>query len=623
MEDAHKTCAAESPALGRAASAHAAGPMEEGKGQASNFTLTAATPEESSGSDSTDGRWAVDPKRKSYDAVLFDVLKVAPEELASQITLMDAPVFKSIQPEELSSCGWNRKEKHSLAPNVVAFTRRFNHVSFWVIREILEAQTLKIRAEILSHFIKIAKKLYELNNLHALMAVISGLLSAPIFRLSKTWACLSRRDKATFDKLDYLMSKEDNHARLREYIQSLKMTPCIPYLGIYLSDVVYIDSAHPASGSILESEKRSLHMNNILRVISDFQQFCQYDFLPMLLHVQKYLQSVQYIEELQKFVEDDNYKQSLRIEPASSTPQLAMSKEDLTGPSDLSSSPRVGRRPTAPEALSFHSPGATPPLARHTPPCCHRKSRSLGSSFVGPQSGTESKSMTLPAVRPRHLLDDSVIESSSPLRTATDASFLSSGLSIGSSEGSELSEELSYAGFDSTLPLPPHVGQMTKYATWSAGHRSRCARVHFISSSLDLDDSPLPPPSSLVNLEGALKRRTILKEGRRPTMSPWTRYWISLCGADLYFYSAKSMKVADRKHFKSRPSKKVHIAGWMVVRAADPDHSTVFQLTDPERGNVYKFQAVSDVNASLWVKHLDKACKSNIAQPPDNLMTFE
>lgn len=42
---------------------------------------------------------------------------------------------------------------------------------------------------------------------------------------------LSRKDKAVFERLEYLMSKEDNYKRLRDYIRSQSMNSCIPYLG--------------------------------------------------------------------------------------------------------------------------------------------------------------------------------------------------------------------------------------------------------------------------------------------------------------------------------------------------------------------------------------------------------
>ncbi|XP_025118154.1 ras-specific guanine nucleotide-releasing factor RalGPS1 isoform X1 [Bubalus bubalis] len=576
--------------------------MYKRNGLMASVLVTSATPQGSSSSDSLEGQ-SCDYASKSYDAVVFDVLKVTPEEFASQITLMDIPVFKAIQPEELASCGWSKKEKHSLAPNVVAFTRRFNQVSFWVVREILTAQTLKIRAEILSHFVKIAKKLLELNNLHSLMSVVSALQSAPIFRLTKTWALLNRKDKTTFEKLDYLMSKEDNYKRTREYIRSLKMVPSIPYLGIYLLDLIYIDSAYPASGSIMENEQRSNQMNNILRIIADLQVSCSYDHLTTLPHVQKYLKSVRYIEELQKFVEDDNYKLSLRIEPGSSSPRLVSSKEDLAGPSSGSSSARFSRRPTCPDA-SVAGSLPTPPVPRH------RKSHSLGNNMMCQLSVVESKSATFPSEKARHLLDDSVLEPRSPRRglALASSSAVTNGLSLGSSESSEFSEEMS-SGLESRGRLYATLGPNWRVPVRNSPRTRSCVYSPTGPCICTLGSSAAAP-----TMEGPLRRKTLLKEGRKPALSSWTRYWVILSGSTLLYYGAKSLRGTDRKHYKSTPGKKVSVVGWMVQLPDDPEHPDIFQLNNPDKGNVYKFQTGSRFHAILWHKHLDDACKSNRPQ---------
>uniref|UniRef100_A0A9J8A2B1 Ral GEF with PH domain and SH3 binding motif 1 n=2 Tax=Cyprinus carpio TaxID=7962 RepID=A0A9J8A2B1_CYPCA len=478
--------------------------MYRRNGLPASVSITSRHTQDSSSSESLDGR-SLD-SAKSFDAVVFDMLKVTPEEFASQITLMDAPVFKAIQPEELASCGWNKKEKHSLSPNVVAFTRRFNQVSFWAVREILTAQTLKIRAEILGHFIKIAKKLLELNNLHSLVSVVSALQSAPIFRLSKTWALISRKDKATFEKLDFLTSKEENYNRMREYIRSLKMAPCIPYLGIYLFDMTYIDSAYPASDSIIETEQRTNQMNNLLRIISDLQVSCKYDHLVMLPHVQKYLMSVRYIEELQKF--------------CTSFP------EGITLPN------RTGC------------------------PCVSILSSLLSMCQYGV---VETKSVTFPAKeKARHLLDDSFLESHSPVRNHTHDSVFTNGVSLGT----------------------------VLY--------SYCTHSHF----------------------------SVFVPGVLLPLSSWRRYWIVLSGSILIYFGSKALRANERRHYKSRPCKKITLTGWMVVLPDNPEHSNIFQLTDPERGNVYKFQTGSRFSAIIWHRHLAEACRSTRPQVT-NLMSFE
>ncbi|XP_044732913.1 ras-specific guanine nucleotide-releasing factor RalGPS1 isoform X2 [Chrysoperla carnea] len=551
---------------------------------------------------------------RGCDQVVLDALRVPAEDFASQLTLLDLVPFTAIEPEELTSCGWNKKNKLVIAPNVVAFTRRFNHVSFWTVQEILSGNTPKQRSEILIHFIRIAKKLYDLNNLHSLFAVISALQSASIYRLNKTWGNLSKKDKQTFERLAEVFSDNNNWSNLREHMESLKL-PCVPYLGLFLTDLVYIDMAHPHSGG-LESQQRLLKMNNILRVISNYQN-SDYSHLPILPHIQQYLKSIRYIEELQKFVEDDQYKLSKKLEPPSPVSSSSCSSKESIPPKatvvDTSAIASLNLSPAKASCGSLRLHNAVSQSAKFIPG--HRKSRSLGSKFrstslprnfhkqVGP-CGTigiaptcggifhkchqQQVSVDLKDGCPKtiHLLDDSVMEET-------------------------LSIETDSIGETSSIAT---ISRVPSFAS-----EDQC---NLLLQSLDDDD--LSEDGSETSMQGCVRRKTVLKENKKPTVSSWQRYWIQIWASSLVYFSPKSFKGNSRSDFKREPCKMVDIVGWTAVMGENALQPDLFQLLDPQKRNVYKFRAGTKAKAEKWCRHIQLASSQTDQKPlPANLMLFD
>uniref|UniRef100_A0A9J2PQN1 Ras-GEF domain-containing protein n=1 Tax=Ascaris lumbricoides TaxID=6252 RepID=A0A9J2PQN1_ASCLU len=571
---------------------------------------------------------------KDYDPITFHVLKVKPEDLANQITLIDLPVFKSVTAEELITGAWTKKNKRAIAPNVMNFTDRFNSVCLWCQREILSCEKPSKRADVSAHFIKVAKRLSELNNLHSAFAIVSALQSHPIHRLSKTWNLVSRHDRSIFEKTARLFDSERNWERLRQHLDSMKL-PCIPYLGMFLTDLNFIGVATKGhEKSFLEGNPREQKVNNIIRMITHFQDSV-YDGIAHVECIQKYLRSFQFHEELLKFAEDDLYRLSLKREPDLDASTSHAGAVDFWRRSSLSkklgsvSRLRLNRSGCD---KSSHSHSLTPQLNhdRVAPKAVlgHRKTQSLGTqamlglenvSFSIESSSRPSSASTIPSAQsPSHDAVDTVDMTRSVDSVIDDSKH---NLLDGSSLSHDFECLLNINSDDvlkSSTPIPPMSS-------------SKGDRPCFISPTIknELDERQLIDEENIFpDLQGEVRKVIVRTRGSKPTkMRCSRRCYLELRGTNLYQFERRALPIRrkeERDLYKRKTSKRMVIgeSAWRVIRSGGV-LEPAFELHHPSSGRIYRFLCKSQTAASEWYAKLLAAMHYTSPKTPTNLISFD
>ncbi|XP_055623131.1 ral guanine nucleotide dissociation stimulator-like 1 [Toxorhynchites rutilus septentrionalis] len=194
------------------------------------------------------------------------------KHFAEQLTRMDMELFKRLIPHQALGAIWSNRDKHECG-SVLATVTQFNAVSFRVISSVLIEPRLKPqeRALLISTWIDIAQELRLLKNFSSLKAIISGLQSNAVYRLSKTWAALPREKLELYTELARIFSEDNNAWAQREVLMregtakfadtvgendrhlqkvfqkqnTLISHGTIPYLGTFLTDLTMIHAAIP------------------------------------------------------------------------------------------------------------------------------------------------------------------------------------------------------------------------------------------------------------------------------------------------------------------------------------------------------------------------------------------
>ncbi|RKF57565.1 hypothetical protein OnM2_073026 [Erysiphe neolycopersici] len=213
------------------------------------------------------------------------ILDFDPLELARQLTICGMRIFCSIRPEELLASRLSKRSNPD-APNVRAMAAFSTDLSQFVWDSILQQEESKKRANILKHWIKVAQKCLELNNYDCMLAIVCSINSSSISRLKKTWETVSQRRKDLFQSLLSIASNDHNCSTLRQR-QSNHAPPCLPFIGIYLTDLGFADLGNaatrplPAMGN--KEGQKVINFDKYIRmakIISHIQRFQ----LPYRLH---------------------------------------------------------------------------------------------------------------------------------------------------------------------------------------------------------------------------------------------------------------------------------------------------------------------------------------------------
>uniref|UniRef100_A0A8D3BKZ3 Ras-specific guanine nucleotide-releasing factor 2-like n=1 Tax=Scophthalmus maximus TaxID=52904 RepID=A0A8D3BKZ3_SCOMX len=229
-------------------------------------------------------------------------------ELAEQITLLDHIVFRSIPYEEFLGQGWMKIDKTERTPYIMKTSQHFNDMSNLVASQIMSHTDVGSRASSIEKWLAVADICRCLNNYNGVLEITSALNRSAVYRLKKTWAKVCKQTKALMDRLQKTVSSEGRFKNLRETLKNCN-PPCVPYLGMYLTDLAFIEEGTPnftEEGLVNFSKMRMI--SHIIREIRQFQQ------APYRIeHQPKVTQFL--LDKTLVMDEDTLYELSLKIEP--------------------------------------------------------------------------------------------------------------------------------------------------------------------------------------------------------------------------------------------------------------------------------------------------------------------
>lgn len=186
------------------------------------------------------------PLTKGFSLRKIKLVDIEYIELARQLTLREFELFRKITKLSCVHKVWGKKS--GVAEPIIHisnFIKASNQLTNFVAYMIVRKEDQRKRVQVIRYFVNVAEKCHQYNNYSSMTAIISALYSSAIHRLKKTWSLVSRDTLSKLQNMNKLMNSSRNFNEYRDMLKFVTSEPCLPFFGVYLSDLTFVYHGNP------------------------------------------------------------------------------------------------------------------------------------------------------------------------------------------------------------------------------------------------------------------------------------------------------------------------------------------------------------------------------------------
>lgn len=173
----------------------------------------------------------------------ISLLDIQPLEVARQLTIIESACFQRIRPSECLNKAWSDPNSVSESSNLRRAVQVGDCVAKWATRLVVTTKDVKLRSVIVKHLIRVTWELRNLHNFSSFAGLVAAVGGSAVSRMKRTWELIPAKDVRDWNELEIIMDSSKNFARYREMLKTVN-PPCVPFLGVYLSALTFIEDGN-------------------------------------------------------------------------------------------------------------------------------------------------------------------------------------------------------------------------------------------------------------------------------------------------------------------------------------------------------------------------------------------